>query len=339
MRENPFRYDEHPFPAPGPSPLELVVSRGATAESRHRVHALVTDRSGKREGWGNPELVVFPRSTIKLLQALPLVMEGWARKWGLGQQHLALACASHYGEKIHTSTVAEWLERLRLSDKSLECGPHQPYSEEARKELILQGRSPCRIHNNCSGKHTGMLTVCVSEGLPVAGYSDYSHPYQERQRRLLGPLFGLDLNAAAWGIDGCGIPTYAMPLTSLARGIACCAGSVENPEEVREAVRTFNEAIQAKPEYVESSESPCTQITRATAGKVIAKSGAEGVFCAWCPDSGQSLVLKVEDGSERAAEAALFLLLRRMGFRLSPLEALARVKNWAGETVGAMYFV
>jgi L-asparaginase II len=339
MRPNPCDSLSPPsFPSSRREPLELVVSRGEAVESVHHVHALVVDREKKMvSSWGDQSKMLFPRSTIKALQALPLLLEGHASRWSLGPEHLALACGSHYGEEHHTTAVESWLGRIGLSEADLECGPHLPFSEAASRGLLAAGNAPCRIHNNCSGKHAGLLTGCVSRSLKTSGYSDYSHPYQQKQRELLGGIFGLEMDKQPWGIDGCGIPTYAMPLGLLAQGLAVCAGAVSFSREVSTGMEALNRAIREKPEFLEGAESVCTQISLATKGAVIAKSGAEGVFAAWAPEAGLAVVLKCEDGAERAAELSLIQLLQSLGFDLSPLSETFILKNWSGEPVGRAY--
>lgn len=336
-RKNPFvLQDPAPLPARGASPIEVNLLRGSAVESRHRVHALVY-RSG--EGlmgqWGNPSLALFPRSSIKLMQAASWVAPGFHKKWNLGQAELALACGSHEGEEFHVAQVKAWLGKLELDESALECGAHDPYNKESTRALVRAGEKPSVLHNNCSGKHTGLLTACLARGWPTRGYSNYDHPVQQSIRETLSQFWGKDPATLAWGLDGCGIPTYSVTLTMLAQSMAYAADPTGLSPEVREAVRTLNEAIAAKSEYMGGTESFCTKVVAETEGRVLAKVGAEGVYGAWIPGAEIGIALKCEDGTTRATEAALVAVLRELGHPLGFYSPL--VRRWGGEVVGQFF--
>ena len=204
--------------------------------------------------WGNPELSFFPRSSIKLIQAVSWVSRGLDKQWSLSAEELALACASHHGEEFHLRTVSSWLERIGCNEENLGCGAHYPYSLESAHALIRADKQPRQIHNNCSGKHCGLLTLCRSCGWDPSGYTNYDHPVQEALRETLGKFFGIDMNQAPWGIDGCGIPTYSVMLERM--GVAM--GRLADPSSLEpmlgEAVLTLNSAIAAKPAYLGGTE-------------------------------------------------------------------------------------
>lgn len=337
-RANPFqKRSPGPFRAPGGQPVEVLVTRGMSIESRHRVHIAVAGADGNiRASWGDLSLPVFPRSAIKPLQALPLFSAGVVEKYRLDHAELALACASHHGEKMHVEKVAAWLERIGCSEADLECGVHEPYHLATAKELVRRDQLASQLHNNCSGKHAGMLAACKCLGLPTRGYSNFDHPYQVRQRAVLGEIYGLNLDKNAWGIDGCGIPTYAVPLAKLARSMAVLGGGSFVASKIREAVVSLNEAIAAKPEFIGGSESFCSRVAAETRGKIFAKLGAEAVYGAWIPSAGIGIALKCEDGAYRASEAALVACLRYLGHELEFAQT-PLVKRWGGEVVGEIY--
>jgi L-asparaginase II len=333
-RKNPFTLlDSAPLPPSGDRPLEVCVTRGTAVESRHRVHAMVCDHEGAVvHRWGNPNLAFFPRSCVKLLQALPWVLAHFDANWKLEEEELAIACGSHRGEDRHVKVVARWLERLGLSEADLECGCHMPYHQPSAHALIRAGKIASQLHNNCSGKHAGILTECMGTGWETHGYSNYDHPAQARIREIMGQFLGVDLERAAWGIDGCGIPTYSVSLASLAQAMARIADPRELNPEIQEAVKVLNRAIAAQPGFIGGTDSFCSQVVAQTEGRVFAKVGAEGVYGAWIPGAGLGIALKSEDGSGRAAEAAMAAVLRELGHPLSFFSPLLR--RWTGEIVG-----
>ncbi len=203
------------------TPVLVEIRRGRTVENHHRGSAVVADSKGAIvAAWGDRERPVFPRSAIKPVQAIPLVDSGAADAFGLGDIELALASASHAGEPCHIAAVGAWLARVGLSPADLECGTHAPYSAATVAALIHAGAAPTTLHNNCSGKHSGMLCLALHLGAPIQGYIAPDHPAQLAWRRVLGEMAGLDLSAAPAATDGCGIPTIALPLSGLARAAA-----------------------------------------------------------------------------------------------------------------------
>ncbi len=335
-RQNPFYpMDPGPLPPSGGKPLEVCLLRGRAIESRHRVHVMVreaTASGGIVHSWGNPDLAFFPRSAVKWMQAAAWVSKGMDRQ--VSHEELALACSSHHGEAMHTQLVNAWLTRLGLSEEDLECGTHEPYHRPTARALVREDKAACQLHNNCSGKHAGLLTACQAQGWATLGYSSYDHPVQQSLRETLGQFLDLDLGRLPWGIDGCGIPTYALPLSALALGMARLAQPEELPADLGAAVDLLNGAVAARPELVGGSHSFCSQVVAETEGRVFAKTGAEGVYGGWIPAAGLGIVLKAEDGSTRAAEMAMASVLRELGHPLAFFSPL--VRRWTGEVVGQL---
>jgi len=335
-RKNP--YQPRPpisLPASGMNPIEARLIRGNATESRHRVHVLVTDRHGKVHGqWGDPEFRFFPRSAIKIIQALSWVEPGYHRDFGLGAKELSIACGSHEGEEEHVEVVARWLEKIHLGEASLECGAHEPYDRGAARRLAARGGDWSQLHNNCSGKHCGFLTACLKEGWPIASYVNYDHPVQARLRQLQEAFFDVNFTKAAWGIDGCGIPTYEVALKDMALAMARVADPAELGSATRDAITTLNAGIAAYPQLIGGSETFSTKVTPETEGRVFAKVGAEGVFGLWIPDAGLGIAAKCEDGAIRGVEAAVSAVLKELGFPLSFYSPY--VRRWSGEVVGEM---
>ncbi len=330
-------------PSGAPDPLVIEVTRGAMVESRHRVRYALVDGEGRvLRHAGDPEQQIYGRSAIKPIQALALVESGAAEAFGLGDAEIALACASHNGEPRHVETVAPWLARIGCSAADLECGPQLPSREQDVKALFEAGAVAGAIHNNCSGKHTGFLSVARHLGVPTAGYIRLEHPVQQQVLGILESMTGLALSAAPRGIDGCGIPVIAAPLGNLALAMARFADPQDQPEARQAACARVRAAMAAEPFMVAGSGRFCSAVIAASDGRVLAKTGAEGVFCIALPEAGLGLALKVEDGATRAAEVAAANLLRDLGLldskTLAALERLFEppVTNRAGQKVGSL---
>ena len=325
------------------NPFLVDVARGAMVESRHRGRYVVTDIDGRIvAAAGDVAAPVFPRSAIKFLQALPLVESGAADAFALSAPELAIACASHGGEPRHVATVAAWLSRMGLGPADLECGAHMPSAAAATEALIRAGEKPGALHNNCSGKHAGMLATCRHLGDPTRGYIDPGHPQQRRVLAAFEAMLGLDLARAPRGVDGCGLPQIGIPLTALAAGIARFGAPDRLPAQRAAACRRLAAAILAEPFMLAGSGRFCTRAIEACGGKAVIKTGAEGVYVAAIPARGLGIALKIDDGAARAAEVAMgHLLLAHGGLddeaRLRVQEMIApRLRNAAGREVGGL---
>jgi L-asparaginase II len=285
--------------------------RGGLLESVHAGHAVICDDRGEViESWGDPGAVIFPRSSCKMIQALPLIESGAAEAHGLTEAQLALACASHNGAHIHTDAVARWLSDLDLSEGDLRCGPQMPDDPAVRKEIVCSDASPCQLHNNCSGKHAGFLTL--SRHLRAGpDYTELDHPVQKAVRTVFEDVTGEA--SPGYGIDGCSAPNFATSVHGLARAMArFAAANPEGPARERAEVRLWR-AMVAYPELVAGEGRACTNLMRAMGGKAVVKTGAEAVFVAILPELKRGIAIKILDGGTRASEAAITALLVRLG--------------------------
>lgn len=289
----------------------VEVWRGPMLESRHRGHAVICDARGEiHESWGDPDLVFYPRSASKMLQALPLIESGAAKALDLTPEHLALACASHQGALIHTERIAHWLAHLGLDDSAFRCGAEEPRDLDARNALIKGDAPVCQIHNNCSGKHSGFLSVSRHLGAGPE-YVDPAHPVQLAVREAFDEMTGL--SSPCFGIDGCSAPNFATSLRAMAQAMARMAAG-DTGSDVRNLASARLVAAMARyPELVAGEGRACTELMRAMGGKAAIKTGAEAVFVAILPGPGLGVALKIEDGSTRAAEAVIAALLVRLG--------------------------
>jgi len=324
-------------------PLAVEVTRGQMVESLHLVDAVIADADGRIvEAHGSPDKPVFPRSAVKALQALALVESGAADRYGLEPRHVALACSSHGGEEMHVTGAAEMLAAAGLEPSCLECGAHWPALKADQDRLTLAGRLPGAIHNNCSGKHSGFLCVAASEGFETAGYVGFDHPVQRVIAGILTDITGTPHVRDNHGIDGCSIPTYSIPLASLAGAFARFGlGEGGGPVRSRAMLR-IRDACLAHPAMVGGAEKFDTIIMSSLAGRAFTKTGAEGVFIAALPEKGLGIALKARDGAARAAEAAVARLIESLlELEETPARILNRLANpaifnWNGKRIGEM---
>jgi L-asparaginase II len=289
----------------------VEIWRGKLLESFHSGHAVIADASGGIvECWGDPGVIVYPRSSSKMIQALPLITSGAADRYGLTGEHLALACASHNGAHIHTDKVAAWLEQLGLDDNALRCGPQEPDDRPARDELIRAGRSPVQMHNNCSGKHSGFLTLAQYMGAGPE-YVEIDHPVQQAALAAFEEVTGE--TSRGYGIDGCSAPNFATTLSGMARAMAWFATASERSDRQSQAAARLVRAMTDHPELVAGEGRYCTALMRAAEGRIAVKTGAEGFFVAILPERRMGIALKIADGAGRASECAMTALLVRLG--------------------------
>ncbi|MES2967832.1 MAG: asparaginase [Pseudomonadota bacterium] len=315
----------------------VEVWRGGLLEGTHSGHAVICDEAGEIvEAWGNPDAVIFPRSSCKMIQALPLIESGAADAAGLTDRQLALSCASHQGAAIHTEAVTQWLTDLGLSEGDLRCGSHEPYDIDARNGLIRAYDAPCQIHNNCSGKHSGFLTL--NRHLRAGSeYVEVDHPVQRAVRAATEEVSGE--TAAGYGIDGCSAPNFATSIKGLARAMSAFSVASETGDARQKAMFRLTRAMATYPEMVAGEGRSCTELMRAMNGRVAMKTGAEAVFVAIVPEKKRGIAVKITDGGTRASEAVIAALLVRMGVLDADHPATKKrlnavQKNWRGFETG-----
>ncbi|RVU44536.1 asparaginase [Rubrivivax rivuli] len=331
-------------------PVLAEALRGGIVESAHRGAVAVIDAGGTvHSAWGDIDRPIFPRSAVKVLQALPLVESGAAERFGLSDEELALACASHGGESFHTATAASMLAKAGVDVQALECGTHWPYHDGAIKALAAAGEQPSALNNNCSGKHAGFVCLgcLMAEGDDrrafLRGYVKPEHPVMREVTAALQASTGYDLSKAAVGTDGCSIPTYAIPLRHLAHAFARVAtGQGLRPGHAAAAQR-LRQAVARAPQMVAGTGRLDTRLMQRLGERVFCKVGAEGVYCAALPTLGLGVAVKMDDGNNaRACEVVLAALLVRLlplgGDEAAFVHGLADVPlvNWNGIEVGSL---
>ena len=321
--------------------LLVEVTRNETVESRHFGAAVVCDYKGNIvESWGDIDGLVFPRSTLKPMLAIQLVETGACDEYTLNDAELSLACSSHQGEPIHQQLVASWLNRLGLSEDRLACGAVLPEHTESAHKLLASGQQGCRIHHNCSGKHTGFLTTALHLKLPIENYHVIDHPLQQLSLDILSNLADIDLKKYPMGIDGCGLPAPTMPLRRLAYATARFANPVDLPDTRAQAIYRLHTAIKNETVYIAGHGTMVSELNEVTQGKILAKTGAEGVLTAAIPDKGLGIAIKIADGGNRARSIVLLAMLDHLGIlsadEKNQLKAhvAPTIENSRGVTVG-----
>ena len=321
----------------GSPPLEVQVFRGRLVESRHRVHAVVADRSGRVvASWGDWRLVTVVRSAAKPVQALPLVADGAADHFALSEEEIALCCGSHNSEEAHVEAARSILTKAGVAEERLVCGAHPPILARRRDALVAAGTPPTPVMSNCSGKHAGMLALAAFHGWRLRGYERADHPVQRRIGREVARWTSMEPGTLAWVTDGCGVPTCGVPLANLAGAAARLAAAAGSGGAPRRIVR----AMTRHPFMVAGTGRLCTRLMAETGGRVFAKAGAEAVYLAGEVERRLGVALKVEGGARRAAEPALLWVLRRTGLLPPPVKgelgefAEPVVRNTLGDEVG-----
>ncbi|MBI3945070.1 MAG: asparaginase [Armatimonadetes bacterium] len=302
----------------------LVVEawRGDVVESEHLIHGAVCGTDGEvLASWGDPFRVTYPRSSLKPLQAMAMVGLGAADAFGLSEREIAIACASHSGEPFHLEAARSLLSKVGLNEGSLRCGPHRPaYGPEA-DALVRSGCEALPIHNNCSGKHSGMLALARHLGAPLETYLDIAHPVQQEIIAHLSRLTGVPRESIRAGADGCGAPTFALPIAGAATAFARLAAADTGTPEGDAAARRITAAMMAHPELIAGTGRFDTALMRALTGSLFCKGGAEGFFCIGVPERKIGVALKVADGTGRAREPAAVYILQELGVLPEPVPA------------------
>jgi L-asparaginase II len=327
----------------------VEVTRGGITESRHRGHIVAVEPDGTIAAFlGAPETVTYLRSSAKPHQAMPLLASGAADRYGFNEREIALACASHSGEPIHTEVAAAMLNKIGLGPEALKCGVHEPFSPEVARQLRERGEAPNVLQNNCSGKHAGMLALALHLGAPTETYDEPTNPVQLAIGKTVARFSGIAIEDIAVGTDGCGVPVFGITVKAMALMYARLVSTpADYDEQTKKACSRIVSAMTTYPELIGGTADRLdTEIMRAAPGRLVSKVGAEGVYtvgvlpCADWP-RGLGLALKIEDGDDhRARPTVVIESLRQLGIlKNESLEAVARyaffpVRNRRGEVVG-----
>ena len=328
-----------------PKSFRILATRGDAVESAHLVSVAVVHGAAALGRWGgeliasagDPDLATFWRSAAKPFQALPLVEDGGADRFGLGTEELALACASHSSEPVHLEVTDRFLAKIGCAESDLACGPHPPLGPKVLERMQREGVQPTPRWSNCSGKHSGMLAQAKHKGWPTAGYETKDHPVQ---RRILEGVAAWTGSDAVLAVDGCAAVCFGLPLSGMARAYAAL-GDGASPE-----LAVLRDAMLARPDLVAGTGRSCTDVMQAAPGKVIVKLGADGVYCGTLIGTGLGFALKVEDGDMRTLPVALLAVLDQLAAHvgwserwnaLVPQHGGFEIKNTRKAATGRVY--
>ena len=327
------------FPHHQKAPYHVQIRRNNAVESVHDVDIAIVDGDGHVIlSCGDPERVVFPRSAMKPLQAIALVEQMIADQGEvLTPQQMALICASHNAEDLHVDAVNAMLADMGLDHSHLSCGAHWSLNQDVSIDQARRMDHPTKAHNNCSGKHAGMVKLAQLINAPIKDYAALNHPAQQRILGVLEAMTGTDLMQYPHGIDGCGAPAVSGPLGHWARGFALFADPSSLPEKRQQAIALIRQGIAQAPLMIAGTGRACSAVAETYGERITVKTGAEGVFAAAFNDLGLGMMLKARDGNKRAAEFALGAVIHALGYdsheRLDPFFKPV-LRNWAGDITG-----
>lgn len=319
------------------NPIIAEVTRGPIVESRHRGAYVVCDMKGAVVvSAGDVSAAIYPRSAIKAFQCLPMIESGAADRFGFTDEEIALCCSSHNGEAEHVRVAKSILAKCQIDEICYECGAHWPSSKEATFELVRHGEKAQQIHNNCSGKHAGMLALAKQLGAATKDYVKLDHPVQTAIAKTIEFLCEVDLSKAPVGIDGCSVPTWAMPLHNMALGFAKLCDPNNAPYQ------RIIHAVRSHPFMIAGTGGFDTRVMQAVP-RLFMKFGAEGVFCGCIPHAGLGFAVKCDDGAARGVEVAMISVALKLDvWTPEEREKLAEfqhqtLKNWRKIEVGDLH--
>ena len=327
------------------SKVHVDFIRGRSVESTHQVKALVTNVNGKiLFSTNNDNDFFYPRSSIKIFQAIPFAISEGIKKYRLNNKHVALACASHRGEKFHIIELKKWISKINLKTKNLQCGIHGPSDKKASEKIIYARKKINELHNNCAGKHLAMLTSCLVNNNSITNYLDYTHAHQIKIRKIFNKFTETKLSEKNFSLDGCSAPQYSFKIKSISRALNNLIKSYKNNFEYTEEVRILIDSVLKNPEFIGGTTSFDTKVMNTSGGNIFCKSGAEGVFLFINIKKEISGVVKIIDGNERAIPIAILNIFKKLKLmnrlELKDLEKKEKfdLQNHARKKIGEINF-
>ena len=307
-------------------PLAVNFNRGYITESSHEAIVLIGDMSGRTLlSTGHNNKYIFPRSSIKIFQAIPFVSSDAVDKYKLNSKIVALSCASHRGELYHINELERWLHKIKVSKSVLKCGSHYPLNLRAKEELIKKKNKINQLHNNCAGKHLAMISSCLMQKYELGDYLNINHPHQIKIREIFEKFSEVKIKENNFGIDGCSAPQYAFRMKDVLKSLTNLNKSYNDKFKNSYEVKLLINAILDNPLYIGGSDSLDSKIINISNKKIFCKGGAEGVVLFIDLIKNISGVIKITDGNERAIPFILFELFEK--FKIMSKKKLEAIKE------------
>ena len=320
------------MPLPVVAKILTYITRGGIVESIHESKCIIMDYNFKNIfSTNNDSDLIYPRSAIKIFQAIPFIKSKALKQFDLDQKQIAISCASHWGESRHIKVLKEWVKKIKIKESDLHCGIHNPLNSKSSNSLLLTGNKPSQLHNNCSGKHLAMITGCLTSNFKINNYVDLNHPYQILIRKCLEHFTENKITKIQTGIDGCSAPQYAFPLKNISISMINLLKNFKEKREYSTEISILLNAIAKYPELTGSNNIYPSQLMQATKGKIFAKGGAEGVFLFAHKEKNIGGVIKVKDGNERALPSIANAIFKKL--KLLKRDEYVKLSNWNNEKI------
>lgn len=300
--------------------------RSNLTESRHEVKALITNENGKELLIsGDKNEYIYPRSSIKIFQAIPFIKSFAYKHYKLNDKQIALACSSHRGENFHIKELKNWIKKIGINKKSLMCGIHYPLNSKANEKLLRSNMRANELHNNCAGKHLAMLTTCLFNKFSTENYLDFNHPHQLAIRRVFESFSNKKIKQKNFGIDGCSAPQYSFRIADLSNMLNNLLKSYNKEFHHNSETQILIDAIINNPNYIGGTDSLDSKVMNICKKKIFCKGGAEGVFLFVSLKKRISGIIKVSDGNERAIPSIIYNIFKK--FQIMSVKELEELKN------------
>jgi len=306
--------------------ITTVFYRNNTAESIHNIKCIISDDKGRViYSTGNDNDFIYPRSSIKIFQAIPFILSGSTNKYLLNDKQIALSCASHRGQKFHINELRKWIKKLKINKSSLQCGIHYPLNKEAYSEIVRSKKKINVLYNNCAGKHLAMITSCCCKGYEIENYLDFNHPHQRGIRKVFNDFTESKIKFKNYGVDGCSAPQYSFKMKDLSKALNNLFKSYHNKFHYRDETQLLIKSILTNPKFIGGTDSLDSKIMSISDKKIFCKGGAEGVFLFINLEVGITGIIKVEDGNERALPSVIYSIFKK--YKIMNNHDLSRLKK------------
>ena len=301
--------------------------RGNLKESLHDIKCYMGSIKGEKIfSTCNENDLIYPRSSIKIFQAIPFSISNAINQFGLNKKQIALSCSSHCGEDFHIKELKNWIKKTNLKISNLQCGIHHPLHKKSSEKLFISGNKPNQLYNNCAGKHLAMLTGCLANNIPIKNYLDFNHPHQKKIRDVFSVFTEKKISKKNYGIDGCSAPQYAFTINELGNALSNLLRSYNGNFKYSHNVQCIIKAILSNPNFIGGSQNLDSNLIKISNKNIFCKGGAEGVFLFAHLKKGIFCILKVKDGNERALASAVYALCNK--FNILNKEELKKFSSW-----------